>query len=116
MNHVRLAALSAVLAFTLVPVESAESAPGSPIDMEVEYCWDDDCYDMYVSLQADGSFIDSDGDEGVWFYRPDDREMLLRWTGAATGVEFYGIRTGDCVAGRTYFEGEADAVWVGCRL
>ena len=108
-------ALLSAFAFSLFQVQAAESAPSFPIDMEIEYCWGDDCYDMFISVESDGTFIDSDGDGGVWFYRPSERSFLLRYEGDATGVEFYGIRTGDCFAGTTILDGAADAEWVGCR-
>ena len=116
MNRVRQLAPLGALALSLMPVETAESAPGFPFFMDVEYCWDDTCYDMIVSIDGDGTFVDSDGDGGIWFYRPAERDMLLRYEGDAAGVDFYGFRTGDCFAGTTFFEEAPDAEWVGCRI
>ena len=112
----KLFALLPVLALSFLPAP-ADSAPEFPITMEIEYgLGDADRFDMDVTIEDDGSYTDSDGDGGTWFYRRDDRTMLLRYEGGAAGFDLFGTREGRCFSGAVLFDEVEVDRWSGCAI
>ena len=110
----RLSAFVFIGLFALLPLQAVESAPSFPVDLEVEYCLGDFCSDMVVTLEEDGEFFDSDRDFGIWYYRPSESSLLIRYEGDDGGIDFFGFRSGRCFSGTTLIDEVESGEWSGC--
>lgn len=108
--------LAALAVAALAPSTVADARPSFPITLAVDYCIGDGCYDMEITIEEDGTFIDSDRDGGIWFYRPSEQTILFRYDGDAEGIEFFGTRDGRCFEGTVFIDEEEDNVWEACAI
>ena len=103
-----------VAATATLPAATAESAPAFPVLMEVEYSIGDRVLSMEVVIEGDSTFSDSDGDEGIWFYRRRDNTVLFRYEGDVAGFDLYGVRDRSCFTGTVLEDERPVGEWEGC--
>jgi hypothetical protein len=93
---------------------AAQAVPSFPLEVPIDYCMFDDCYEMVLIVESDGSFVDSDGLGGEWQYRRASHAILFSYP--ELGIVLRGSRDGLCIEGRTYVDGKfvyGDR-WSGC--
>ncbi len=116
MKNTCFLTVSCALAALLTPA-IASAAVRFPVEMPVDYCFDrGDCFFMTVTVEADGSFVDSDRDGGFWEANRRTRELRLTYEfgDGAMGIVFSGTWDGECFSGDMTDERVVVGDWTSC--
>ena len=116
MENTSVLTVSCSLAALFAPA-IASAAISFPIEMPVDYCYDrGECYFMTVTVESDGSFVDSDRDAGAWRADRVSRELSLvyEFEDDRTTVEFAGVFERGCFTGDFFEDGREIGTWSSC--